>query len=115
MEQFFFWLVQFAIGTLVGIVGYFVRGLKSSNDQNMIEIKKEIKERDSQLLLKLNQLEKQVSDRLNKLERDVMEMKANMPLVYVFRDDYIRTMASFGNKLDKVLESGVLHRREGKT
>lgn len=41
-----------------------------------------------------------------KLEEKVADLKADLPLIYVTREDYIRIMNRVEDKLDKLLYSG---------
>lgn len=82
MEQMVFWAVQGVISVLLTAVAYFLKATREQIDRDMSERKKET----------------------DKLRDELTEMKSSLPRTYVLRDDYIRTMADFGRKLDRLLE-----------
>ncbi|MED1851848.1 hypothetical protein P4V33_09300 [Brevibacillus borstelensis] len=79
------------ITVMIGIVAYFLRRLDRQIMDNDRDRKREIDE----------------------LRNDFDEMKEKMPFTYVLREDYIRSMAAFGNKLDKIHEHIVLNKDKG--
>lgn len=74
------------ITIMIGIIAYFLKQLHKQISDNNDERKREIEE----------------------LRNDFDEMKEKMPFTYVLREDYIRSMAAFGNKLDKIHDHIVL-------
>lgn len=82
IEEFAFWGFQGFIAILLFIIRSL---LKESNNH----IKESLEERRQET---------------NELRRELHEMKALLPQSYVLRDDYIRTMADFNRKLDRLLE-----------
>lgn len=74
-------IIQGFVGGLLAIVGYFLnrtlQGLQSTLSEHKTKI--------------------------DGLQQELMDLKCAMPVTYVLREDYIRTMADFGNKLDRLL------------
>lgn len=50
--------------------------------------------------------------RIREVEKEVNDLKADMPLLYVTREDYIRVMNRVEEKLDRILYSGCAGRKE---
>lgn len=71
---------------LIGVIAYFLKQLHKQITDNNNERKQEIDE----------------------LRNDFDDLKERMPFTYVLREDYIRSMAAFGNKLDKIHDHIVL-------
>lgn len=49
--------------------------------------------------------DKRNAEHINKVEEKLNDLKADLPLVYVTREDYIRVMNRVEEKLDKILYS----------
>lgn len=69
-------ILFFVLSLAVGVVGFFVKGL-------------------------INEMK----GRINHLERDLSELKAVLPRQYVIKDDYIRTISVFEQKLDDIRDN----------
>ncbi len=60
--------------------------------------------RDSYLLINANrftELEREIGDRIAQIEHDILRMRADLPLEYVRREDWIR----FGNTLEAKIDA----------
>lgn len=77
-----FWAVQLFVAGLLAVIARFFSRYEKQIDKAIDQHKKET----------------------DQLRSELHEMKAAMPQTYVFRDDYIRTMADFNRKLDRLLE-----------
>ena len=64
-------------------------------------------------LTTLEDADKKNADRIDKLEEKLGDLKADLPLVYVTREDYIRVMNKVEDKLDQILYGGASNRKEG--
>lgn len=64
-------------------------------------------------LTTLEDADKKNAARIDKLEEKLGDLKADLPLVYVTREDYIRVMNKVEDKLDQILYSGPQTRKEG--
>lgn len=82
VEQIVFWVVQSFIGGLLLVVAYFLKRYEKQIDRSLEQHKQETDE----------------------LRRELHSIQAMLPQSYVFREDYIRTMADFNRKLDRLLE-----------
>ena len=82
VEQVVFWVVQSFIGGLLLVVAYFLKRYEKSIDDALKQHKRETDE----------------------LRQEIYKMQSSLPQSYVFREDYIRTMADFTRKLDRILE-----------
>lgn len=51
----------------------------------------------------LENADKQNADHIERVEEKLNDLKADLPLVYVTREDYIRTMNRIEDKLDQIL------------
>lgn len=80
MNSAWMWIIQTLILLAIGAIAYFLK-----------EMKKTIDER----------LEKNEC-RIEALEKEVNNLKSDLPFVYVLREDFIRTMANVERKLDDI-------------
>ncbi|GAC41274.1 hypothetical protein [Paenibacillus popilliae] len=84
------WALQTITMLGIGAIGYF---LKTS----MSEIKGQIKEN---------------AQRVSALEKELDDLRSDLPFIYTTREDFIRTMNNVDKKLDKIQDSligGVRH------
>lgn len=51
-------------------------------------------------------LEEHTEKEIKDLQKQVIDLKSDLPLVYVTREDYIRVMNRVEDKLDQILYSG---------
>ncbi|WP_069997831.1 hypothetical protein [Cellulosilyticum sp. I15G10I2] len=49
--------------------------------------------------------ERQQDEEIKEVKQELSNLKADLPLIYVTREDYIRTMNNVDNKLDKIYDS----------
>ncbi|KFN07253.1 MULTISPECIES: ATP synthase subunit D [Paenibacillus] len=87
----FNWLLQLATTLGIGVIGYF---LKTS----MTEIKGQIKEN---------------AQRVDNLEKELDDLRSDLPFIYTTREDFIRTMNNVDKKLDKIHDSMIGGGRNG--
>lgn len=64
-------------------------------------------------LANLEGADKKNADRIDKVEERLNDLKADLPLVFVTREDYIRVMDRVENKLDQILYGGAAKGKEG--
>ena len=55
----------------------------------------------------LEEADKRNEAKIEKVEKDLNDLKADLPLIYVLRDDFVRIMNRVEEKLDKLIYSGV--------
>jgi chromosome segregation ATPase len=86
---------------IVGALSFFLKktlaGLEEADKKNAARIDK-VEE-------KLSKVEDKVEEKLSKAEDKFNDLKADLPLLYVTREDYIRIMNRVEDKLDKLLYS----------
>ncbi len=85
------WAMQTITMLGIGVIGYF---LKSS----MSEIKGQIKEN---------------AQRVSSLEKELDDLRSDLPFIYTTREDFIRTMNNVDKKLDKIHDSMIGGGRNG--
>ena len=79
---------QTAITLIIGIASWGVKNAIS-------EIKGSI--------TKLEATDKENKDEISAVRAELSDLKADLPLIYVTREDYIRTMNRIEDKLDQIL------------
>lgn len=57
-------------------------------------------------ITKLETTDKENADKINNVARDLNALKADLPLIYVTREDFIRVSNNIDHKLDKLLYRG---------
>ena len=83
------WVLQTVTMVGVGIIAYFSK-------TTVNEIKQQIKDN----ALKVNVVE----NKMDGLEKELNELKSDLPFIYVTREDFIRTMNNVDKKLDKIYD-----------
>lgn len=79
---------QTAITAIIGVAAWGVKNALS-------EIKGSV--------TKLEAADKENSDKIEKVQSELNDLKADLPLVYVTREDFIRVSNNIDHKLDKLL------------
>jgi len=88
------WIIQTAILTGIGIIGYFLKSFKTDLSQNDTELKQQIDD---------------VEARFNNYKLEVADK-------YVQKDDFIRATAQTDRKLDRIYEELMkMNRTEAKS
>ena len=93
------WILQTVTTLAIGAIGFFLKG-------TMADIKEGIQKND----LKLKELEVKLSSKIDQAGKDLNDLKSDLPLIYVLREDFIRSlnnvdtkMSNIDNKIDKLL------------
>lgn len=60
----------------------------------------------------LESADKKNAERTDKVEEKLNDLKADLPLVYVTREDYIRVMNRVEDKLDQIIYGGMNRGKE---
>ncbi|TEB09155.1 hypothetical protein [Pelotomaculum propionicicum] len=76
------WVLQGIYTAALGLIAYLVRDLKNSIE---------------------NKVKKNTSD-IESLQKELGDLKADLPFVYVMREDFVRAMANVEVKLDKIYD-----------
>ncbi|WP_040676908.1 hypothetical protein [Paenibacillus sanguinis] len=76
------WLVQFALATLIGIIGFFLKSHKAQQD-------------------KMNEI---LQAQIDKTEAEFQAFRLLAADQYVHKDDFIRATAQTDRKLDKIYD-----------
>jgi chromosome segregation ATPase len=79
------WVLQTATMIGIGIIGYFLK-------TTMNKLEDDIKNNE---------------DRVEKLEKEMNNLKSDLPFIYVTREDFIRAMNNVDKKLDKIYDGMV--------
>ena len=81
-------VLQTAITAIIGVAAWGVKNALS-------EIKGSV--------TKLEAADKENCDKIEKVQSELNDLKADLPLVYVTREDFIRVSNNIDHKLDKLL------------
>lgn len=76
------WIIQTATMLGIGVIAYFLK-------TTMTEMKERIKSNEK---------------RVEELAKELDDLRADLPFIYVTREDFIRTMNNVDNKLDKIYD-----------
>jgi len=87
------WILQTATIIGIGIVGHFLK-------TTVAELKEQIKANSQ----KVSDVEGKLNGKLDVLEKELDDLKSDLPFIYVTREDFIRTMNNVGTNFDKVGE-----------
>ena len=63
-------------------------------------------------LAELKNSDKKNADKIAEVEEKLNDLKADLPLIYVTREDYIRVMNKIEDKLDRILYSSGIKGKE---
>lgn len=66
-------------GAILGLIGYFLKDIRSS----------------------IREQQKTSQEEIKALRADLEELRAELPIKYVMRNDYIRTLSNLENKIER--------------
>lgn len=91
----FSFILPLVVTTAIGIISFFIKSTLSRMESNFEKLSKKIQE--------IDQRHNHDIDRLN---CELNQLKSDLPLVYVLREDFLRAMNNIEMKLDKILLDG---------
>ena len=87
------------IGSVFSFLSTLIVGYQKADEKNAADIK---------------EVDKKQTEEVEKLKTQINELKSDLPLVYVLREDFIRTlnnvdkqMSDMNGKLDKILQAKI--------
>ena len=93
-----------------GILTYFIKKWFSSIEQGNKQIQERIEQNDKKVNERIDRLEQKNEEDIQKIRGEISQMKADLPVVYVLREDYIRVannmeanIKELGRKIDMLL------------
>lgn len=72
-----------------------------------------LEEADKKNAAQIAEAKREAADKIAKVDEKLNDLKADLPLVYVTREDYIRVMNRVEDKLDQILYGSGGTRKEG--
>lgn len=88
------WVMQTVTMIGIGAIGYFLKTTVS-------ELKEQIKDNSK----KVDEVEDKVGKKIGELEKELDDLKSDLPFIYVTREDFIRSLNNVDSKLDKIYDS----------
>lgn len=88
-------LIPVITTTVIGILSYFIKTTLSRMEGNF-----------ERLSHKLEEIEERHNADIDRLNSEINQLKSDLPLVYVLREDFLRVMNNVEQKLDRILIDG---------
>ena len=92
------------------VLTFLIKRWFSGIEQGNVQIQEQIEQNDKKVNERIDRLEQKSDEDLQKIKDEVSQMKADLPIVYVLREDYIRVadnmeknMKELGRKIDMLL------------
>ena len=92
------------------VLTFFIKRWFSNIEQGNARIQEKIEQNDKKVNERIDRLEQKNDEDLQRIQQEISDMKADLPLVYVLREDYIRVansmedhMKGLGRKIDMLL------------
>lgn len=92
------------------VLTFFIKRWFSNIEQGNVRIQEKIEQNDQKVNERIDRLEQKNDEDLQRIRDEVSQMKADLPIVYVLREDYIRVadnmeknMKELGRKIDMLL------------
>lgn len=82
MDEWIKYLIQTAMILALGIIAYFLKDMKKTTEEKILDNK----------------------ERIEELENKFNDFKEAIPLHYVLKDDFIRAVSTIDKKLDKIYD-----------
>lgn len=84
-------LLPIATTTIIGILAFFIKGTLSRMESNY-----------EKLFQKMEDMEQRHNADIERLSSELNQLKNDLPMVYVLREDFLRVMNNVDQKLDKI-------------
>lgn len=89
-------IIQTVTGIAIGLLTYFMK-------QTMTDMREAIKANNA----KVEAAEANFNHELSKLKDEFNDLKADLPIVFTLREDFIRALNSVDTKLDKIMNMNI--------
>lgn len=90
MSEWVTWIIQ--------VVAYGVIAFLLKRELNQLDA------RDKRLQERIDEVDEKATQRIDKLQKEFNDTMNELPFKYTMRDDFIRAVAGFDAKLDKILD-----------
>lgn len=108
--DYIFRIVESVAACGVGVIAFFLKnqlsGIQKSIEQNSMDIQNQTEK----INQRIDEVEKKSKEDVDSVREELNNLKADMPLVYTLREDFIRTlnnveskMGNIDTKIDKLL------------
>lgn len=84
-------LLPITTTTIIGIIAFFIKGTLSRMESNFEKLSK-----------KIDDIDEKHNTEIEKLNCEINQLKNDLPMVYVLREDFLRVMNNVDQKLDKI-------------
>lgn len=91
----FSFILPIATTTIIGIIAFFIKSTLTRVESNFDKLSK-----------KLQEMDERHNHDIDRLNNEINQLKSDLPLVYVLREDFLRVMNNVEHKLDKILLDG---------
>ena len=92
------------------VLAFFIKRWFAAIEQGNKEIQNRIEQNDKKVNERIDRLEQKSEEDIQKIKSEISQMKADLPVVYVLREDYIRVannmeanIKELGRKIDMLL------------
>lgn len=93
-----------------GVLTYFIKKWLADIDRGNKQIQERIEQNDKKVNERIDRLEQKNDEDIQGIRSEISQMKADLPVVYVLREDYIRVannmeenIKELGRKIDMLL------------
>ena len=108
--DYIFRVVESVAACGVGIIAFFLKSQLASIQKSIEQNSTDIQEQTEKIKQRINEVEKKSKADVDAVREELNNLKADMPLVYTLREDFIRTlnnveskMGNIDTKIDKLL------------
>lgn len=101
------WITQTIITLGIGTIAYFLKDFKKSVQDSFSKMHKSIEDNEK----KIEKSKEYTDAKVGELNKELNDLKADLPFIYVTREDHIRQMNNIDRKLDRIYDA--LGKKEG--
>lgn len=108
------WLAKRQLESIMNGIEKNSKKLDEQNEKINEQIKRledDLKRADTVFTQRLLEINEKIGQKINQVEQDLNDLKADLPMIYTLREDFIRSLnnveskiASIDNKIDKLLQ-----------
>ena len=113
--DYIFRIIESVAACGVGVVGFFMKNQLTNIQKSISQNSEDIRRQTRKINERIDKVEEKAKEDVEKVAKELHDLKEDLPLIYTLREDFIRTMngveTSMGkidNKIDKLLSKQIL-------
>ena len=96
------WIIQLLTSLGIGAIVYFAKSAFKKMEDGIVENQKRIDDLRKDSDSRIDEVRKACTAEIDKVKTEVNDLKADLPFVYVMREDFVRSLNSVDEKMGRI-------------